>query len=116
MLPSWAKDIITVLHAPMIDERGTQIRDWDHAEKHVIIGCSVQPSTTSTAFDANPPRENQVYSQYIVYLPATAQYPVSGDRIEWNGDVFSIQGKPMIWNSPTGHLSHKVIYMKHFEG
>lgn len=116
MLPSWANDIITVLHANLIDERGTKIYDWDNAERHVVSGCSVQPSTASTAFDTNPPRENQVYSQYVVYIPPTSEYPVAGDRIEWNGEIFAMQGKPMVWNSPTGSLSHKVIYMKHFEG
>ena len=41
MLPSWCSDTLKVFRAPLINERGAMVFDWDNAESHDISGCSI---------------------------------------------------------------------------
>ena len=50
MLPSWCQDTVTVLRAQQRTVGTRTERDWANAQSHVIKGCSVQPSGTSSAF------------------------------------------------------------------
>ena len=102
MLPSFCKDTITVKRAALVDSRGTKVRDWAHATSTTLNGCSVQPSTTSRDFDG---RTTQVSEEWMLYAPPGSDLQ-AGDRIEWNGLTFEINGAAMPWTSPTGRVSH----------
>ena len=54
-LPSFCRETVTVLRAPLVDQRGTKVRDWSAAESHRVPGCSVQFASTTT--DRGEPRE-----------------------------------------------------------
>ena len=108
MLPSWCSDTLKVFRAPLIDERGTAVLDWDNAEAHDIEGCSVQPSTSNTSNDS--PRVNQFYDSLMAYIPYGADIK-PGDRVEFLGKMFEVNGDVMLWRSPTGALSHGVVYL-----
>nr|DAP39295.1 MAG TPA: Minor capsid protein [Caudoviricetes sp.] len=113
MLPSWCSDTLQVFRAPLINERGAMVFDWDNAESHDISGCSVQPSTSNTSNDE--PRVNQFYDSLMAYIPDGADIK-PGDRVEFLGKMFEVNGDVMWWRSPTGALSHGVVYLRSWNG
>ena len=102
MLPSFCKDSVTVKRAQLVDRRGSKVLDWSNPTSTTLKGCSVQPSTTSRDFDG---RTVQVYEGWTLYaLPGSDLQ--AGDRIEYDGLTFEIDGAPMKQPSPTGRVSH----------
>ena len=112
MLPSFCKDTITVKRAALVDSRGTKVRDWANAASFAVNGCSVQPSTSSRDFDG---RTTQVTEEWTLYAPPGSDLQ-AGDRIEWNGLTFEINGAPMPWTSPTGRVSHVWARLNEWSG
>lgn len=102
MLPSFCKDTVTVKRATLVDKRGTKVLDWSEPTSITVGGCSVQPNTTSRDFDG---RTVQVTEDWTLYAPYGSDIK-AGDRIEWEGVTFEINGAPMPWKSPTGRVSH----------
>lgn len=107
MLPHWCNDTVTVWRAPLIDSRGSQVRDWSQAESHEVDGCSFQPSGTSTDFgDTRQPLALRAY----LYAPEDADIQAD-DRIEYMGHAYALNGAPLPWKSPTGAASHLQIQL-----
>ena len=102
MLPSFCRDEVTIMRAPLVDRRGTQVRDWESAELIPVAGCSVQPSQSTRDFDG---RTLSVSEEWALYAPPGADIR-AGDRVSWHGVDFEINGSPMPWESPTGRISH----------
>ena len=42
-LPSFCRETVTVLRAPLVDQRGTKVRDWSQATEHFVTGSSRPP-------------------------------------------------------------------------
>lgn len=103
MLPSWCRDTVTVWRAPLVDSRGTKVRDWTQATSHVIDGCSLQPGGTSTDF-GEPRQANE--SDATLYAPPGADIEAD-DRVEFDGTTWAVDGQPMDWRSPTGRVTHR---------
>lgn len=110
-LPSFAKDTITVSRATAIDDRGTQVRDWDNAKSHTVAGCSVQFRETSTSYDAR----EAVTVRAVVYMPPDADI-ATGDRVTFDGVEYAIDGSPFLMTSPTGRVSHKKATLVDWRG
>ena len=102
MLPIWCNDTVTVWRAPYVEQRGTKVRDWANAEPHEVAGCSVQPAGTSTAW--TDPRQ-ALTVQATLFAPLGADIR-EGDRIEFAGARYSLNGAPLPYRSPTGAASH----------
>jgi hypothetical protein len=102
MLPSFCTDDVIVTRPALKAERGTQVNDWANATTHTVSGCSVQPVQGSTAW--TDPRQ-AVTVRAVLFAPPNADIQ-SGDRIEYAGQKFSVDGAPMPWKSPTGAVSH----------
>ncbi|MBW3077692.1 hypothetical protein [Bifidobacterium simiiventris] len=113
MLPSFCHDTITVSRAPLIEERGSHIPDWTHAETHTIGHCSVQPAGSSLSL--GDPRVLNTQILQTAYLPPDADIQ-AGDRITWQGVDYVIDGEPAHWTSPTGILDHIVISLIAWKG
>lgn len=98
MLPSFCTQEITRVRAGEKTERGSVIPDWSESKvnKLKITGCSVQPATTSLSMDG---RVLAINEQMTAYLPEGSDVK-AGDRIIFNGDVFTINGDPKIWEAP----------------
>lgn len=107
MLPSWCDDSVTVWRAPLVDSRGTQVPDWSAASPHEVGGCSFQPTGSSTDF--GDPRQALTIRAYL-YAPPGADIK-EGDRIEFAGRTYAINGAPLPWKSPTGAASHMQIQL-----
>ena len=94
-------------------ERGSVIFDWsaDKISKKTISGCSVQPSATSLSIDG---RVLGVGEQLTAYLPEGSDVQ-AGDRIEYDGEVYTIQGEPKIWKA-AANLSNVQLILNRWEG
>lgn len=111
-LPSFCRETVTVLRAPLVDQRGTKVRDWTKAVEHFVTGCSVQFGSTST--DRGEPRD-AVSSSAVLYAPPGADIK-AGDRVSCAYGEFSVEGEPMPRVSPTGAVSHVECSLARWEG
>lgn len=102
MMPSFARDTVTVHRAPMIEERGTKVRDWANAQKHVIERCSFQPVQSSTNW--TDPRQ-AVTVKASLYLPPGSDI-TEEDMVEFGGAKYAVEGAPFEWRSPSGRIDH----------
>lgn len=112
MLPSFYRQTITRLRPGEKTSRGSTIPDWDNTERKVISGCSVQPSSTSLSQDG---RVLGVSDGLTVYGPADADVK-AGDRIEYNGNIYTIMGEVLAWPSATGALDHILLNLQRWRG
>lgn len=112
MLPSWANDTVTRLRATTITQRGSEIPDWSNPDRLAIPGCSMQPAGTSLTQDG---RVQGTTDGYTCYLPPGADV-LAGDRIEYGGNVYTINGEPRTWQSPTGRVSTTQLQLERWYG
>ena len=111
MLPSWCRDTVTVKRAPVVAVRGSEARDWNNAASHTVAGCSVQHASVMRDFN----RAVNVSESWTLYAPPGADIE-AGDRIEWNGHTFEINGAPYAWTSPTGRVSSVQVPLVEWKG
>ena len=112
MLPSWASDTVTRLRPTVITQRGSQIPDWTNPDRLEIPGCSMQPADTSLTQDG---RIQGVTDGWTCFLPPGADV-LAGDRIEYGGKVYAINGEPRVWASPTGLVSNTQLQLERWYG
>ena len=112
MLPSWCQDQVTVLRAPLVDSRGTKVRDWAQATSATVTGCSLQPASTSTDF--GEVRQAADFDATL-YLPPDADV-LQDDRIVFGGVTYAVDGMPSEWRSPTGRVTHRQARLKTWSG
>lgn len=112
MLPSWAKDTITRLRPGTRILRGSEVPDWSNPDSLDISGCTVQPSNTSLSQDG---RVQGITEGCTVYVPPDADVQ-AGDRIQYGGNVYTIDGDPQIWHSPTGRTSNLQLRLERWRG
>ena len=118
MLSFW-RDTITRIRPGTKTERGSTVPDWEHATTKDVSGCSVQPASTSLSEDG---RVMALADGLTAYVPKDMQ-PVSrqilftaGDRIEYNGKTYTINGDPRQWPSATGGLDHIQLNLMRWSG
>lgn len=102
MLPSFCRQTVTRIRPGIKGERGSDVFDWENAESIEIPGCSMQPASTSLSEDG---RVLGISDGFTCYLPETADVQ-AGDRIQFGGNVYDINGDVRIWPSATGTLDH----------
>lgn len=98
MLPSFCKQEIVRIRPGTKTVRGSVIPDWDPSkvDRLKITGCSVQPATTSLSQDG---RVLGINEQWTAYLPEGSDVK-AGDRIEFEGKTYTINGDPKEWTAP----------------
>ena len=111
MLSFWRQSI-TRIRPGTKTERGSAVPDWKNTDRLTINGCSVQPAGTSLSQDG---RVLGVTDGLTAYLPSDADVR-GGDRIEYNGNIYSINGDPLIWPSATGGLDHIILNLTRWRG
>lgn len=113
MLPSFCKDTIIRIRPGSKESRGSTIPDWDpeKIDKLTIQMCSVQPVATQLSQDG---RVLGVNEQLTAYVPEGADI-IEGDRIEYDGVVYTINGKPKKWTGAM-NLSHIQLNLIVWEG
>lgn len=115
MLPSFTirnGQTVTRIRPAAKAQRGSTVPDWSNTEELKIPGCSVQPSGTSLSQDG---RVLGVSEGYMVYMPQDSDVQ-TGDRIVYDGDTYTIDGRPRRWKSATGRLDHIMISIVRWNG
>lgn len=94
MLPSFARQTVTVLTPTLIEERGETVEDWSSPTSIVVAGCSVQPGSGDRDFE----HADGVTADFTVYLPPSAVVPRRA-RIEVpvTDGQFILLGEPEPW-------------------
>lgn len=113
MLPSFCTESVTVLRPGTKTLRGTEVPDWDNAERITVNGCSLQPASSSTR--DGEARVNATNVSARLFLPPGSDI-ARGDRVEARGCVWRVSGVPLEHRSPTGRVSHIVCDLDVHEG
>lgn len=113
MLPTFCTQEITRIRPGAKESRGSTVPDWSESavKKLVIKGCSVQPAATSLSQDG---RVLGVSEQLTAYLPEGTDVK-AGDRIQFNGETYEINGEPKIWTAARS-LSNIQLVLTRWEG
>lgn len=111
MLPSFCNDEIVRLRPGTKEERGSTIFDWSNPDRLLIEGCSVQPTATTLSQDG---RVLGTSESMTAYLPEDSDV-IAGDRIEYDGKVYTIIGEPKIWKGPL-NMSNMQLNLTKWEG
>lgn len=112
MLPSFWKQSIIRIRPGTKTLRGSDVPDWDHADRLEVGNCSVQPASTTLSQDQ---RVLGISDGLTVYAPPMADV-IEGDRIEYAGSIYTINGKPLQWPSATGGLDHIQLNLMRWRG
>lgn len=111
ILSFWTQSIVRLRPGTKM-ERGSEVPDWDDPDTLVINGCSVQPASTSLTQDG---RIEGVADGLTVYAPAGADVQ-AGDRVEYAGNVYTINGDVLSWPSASGTLDHLHLNLMRWRG
>lgn len=109
---SFFRDSVVVIRPLETTRNGKPVQDWANATRTTVGRCHVQPSTTDRDHDG---RQVSVSDEMTVYAPIAADIK-AGDRIEWNGEQYSIEGLPQMWRSPSGRVSNQQVRIKRWSG
>jgi hypothetical protein len=90
------QDIVLVRAGTSTNRYGTVEKDWSTATRVTVKGWV---SRSSQSEDATR-REAQI-SQWVGYFPESTDV-VGGDRVEWDGVVFEVDGPPFRAWTPRG--------------
>lgn len=111
MLPSFARQTVTRLRATTKTARGSTVPDWSNPNELTIGGCSVQPAATDLSQDG---RVLGIMDGLTCYMPPGADVQ-DGDRILFEGNVYTIDGSPRVWPS-AGNLAHVQVNLRRYAG
>ena len=112
MALSFWRQSITRIRPGTKTERGSEVPDWDDLDTLVINGCSVQPASTALTQDG---RVEGITDGLTVYAPAGADVH-AGDRVEYAGNVYTINGDVLSWPSASGTLDHLHLNLVRWRG
>lgn len=110
LISFWRQSIVRIRPGTKT-ERGSVVPDWSNAEELTIEGCSVQPSSTSLSQDG---RVLGVQDGLTVHAPIDADVK-AGDRIRYAGNVYTINGDPLIWPGAVA-LDHIQLNLQRWRG
>ena len=110
--PSFARGTITRLRPGTRSERGSDVPDWANPSRLDIPRCSVQPAATALDQDG---RVLAISDGLTVYAPPDADV-LAGDRIEYAGQIYEVNGVPRVWHSPSGRLRHVQLILTRWAG
>lgn len=111
MLPSFANQSVTRIRPTTKTTRGSNVPDWSNPDRLVISGCSVQPASTDLFQDG---RVLGILDGMTCYMPPGADVQ-EGDRIEFDGNVYTIDGAPRKWPA-AGNLAHTQLRLVRWSG
>lgn len=110
LLERWHTTITRIRPAVKI-ERGSEVPDWENATRLAIEHCLVQPASTSLSQDG---RILGVTNGLTACAPVDADI-LPGDRIEYLGGVYTINGDPQKWVG-VGRLEHMQLNLVRWRG
>lgn len=109
---SFMTDTATVIRAPLITVNGGQIRNWPGAAMHTLSRIQITAQSTSRDFEG---RVTQVTDRRTLRAPYDADIQ-PGDRVQWNGVTYEVDGEVFHTKSPTGRVSSTRCTLVRWEG
>ena len=110
MLPSFARDTVTITEPVWVSERGKQTKTYPGPGVEVH-GCDVQQG----ASDSDRAGRDNLQVAYTALLPPGT--PVTRHaRVTYEGEHFRVEGRPNRVKSPTGAVSHVSVLLMDWEG
>ena len=109
---SFWRQTITRIRPAEMESRGSAIPDWDNADKLVISGCCVQPSSTGLSQDG---RILGISEGLTPYIPVNTDIE-EGDHIIYDGNEYTISGSIQKRISATGRINHVQINLERWSG
>lgn len=95
--------------------RGAARDNWgDRAGADVaadVPGCSVQPGSSTEQTGQG----DLAVTNLTVFLPPGTGVLVT-DRVQWDGQVYEVDGTPQRWRDPSGAESHVQVQLKLVQG
>lgn len=98
---SFMKDTATVLRPAARSSRGSTVPDWGAAQRIELMGVLVTPESTVQDRDG---RVSNASDRLRLRAPYDADIR-AGDRVEWGGGVYEVDGDVLRVESPTGRIS-----------
>ena len=111
MLPSFCTVQVTRYRAPLVDSRGSKVRDWEHATTAAIPGCEIQRTVDNSDING---REN-TRDNYTLWAPPGSDVKFM-DRISDGATTYQVVETPYNGRSPTGAVSHLVATLEVLDG
>ena len=111
-IPSWCDQEVTILRPGTTTSRGSTVYDWSSPQSWMVDNCSVQPASTGLSQDG---RVLGISEGFTVYLPPGTDVE-AGDRVVFEGETYTIIGKPKTWKSATGRASHIQLSIERWSG
>lgn len=112
MMPSFARETVRVTRAPLVESRGTKVRDWARATTHTLPYCLVTRGGTSGSVDV---RESSDMGLNLL-CPLRSDIEQGDKVVRKDGTAWVVVGIPQPNESPTGRLDHKRAQLKKWEG
>lgn len=109
---SFMNDTATVIRAPLITVNGGQVRNWPRAATHTLSRIQITAQSTSRDFEG---RVTQVTDRRTLRAPYDADIQ-PGDRVQWNGETYEVDGEVFHTKSPTGRVSSTRCTLVRWEG
>lgn len=109
---SFMNDSVTVLRAPLRKKNGMEYYDWTNPDTFTVTNVQVVAQSTSRDMDGrvlNVTDRRTLRAKYDADIRP-------GDRIEWNGDTYEIDGEVFHTTSPTGRVSSTRCTLARWEG
>lgn len=99
MGPAFARETIIRLRAPLVNDHGSLVPDWDNATEAVMSGWLLQPGVS---VEDSQNREG-VRVDWTAYGPYGADIKPT-DKIRLPSGDYGVVGEPERWKSPSGRL------------
>lgn len=109
---SFFSDSVTVKRAAIAIKNGMEYRDWTNATSHTVARVQITAQASTRDFDG---RVESVTDRRTLRASYDADIAV-GDRIEWNGDTYEVDGEVFHTKSPTGRVSSTRCSLVRFTG
>lgn len=112
MTASFAREVITRLRYPVLNDHGAERPDYDATPTEVDIRrCWLEPTVSQEVNDGRL----AVSTGWTVAAPKTADL-VSTDHVRYGGVEYEVVGDPQRVKSPTGALDAVRLNLQRWEG
>ena len=112
MTASFAREVITRLRYPILDDHGTAVPDYDAVPAELDIRrCWLEPVVSQEVNDGRL----AVSTGWNVAAPKDADL-VSTDHVRYGGVEYEVVGDPQRVPSPTGALDAVRLTLQRWEG
>lgn len=75
----------------------TKYRDWPNATRTLVRGCIIEPMKLAEKINKEDNKDREfVHTPSRCYCPSTTDV-IHTDRIEYDGELYDVFGKPMPW-------------------